>query len=63
MGTLKTLTKLRLVGDQIEVEAEYTWAHNTDSSFDSDHTSKFVLKKQDGTYQVIKMWNKNFGWK
>ncbi len=63
MGTLKTLTKLRLVGDQIEVEAKYTWAHNTDSIYDSDHTGKFVLKKEGGSYKVVKMWSKNFGWK
>jgi len=63
MGTLKTLSKLRLVGDQIEVKAEYTWAHNTDSIYDSDHTGKFVLKKEGGSYQVVKMWSKNFGWK
>ncbi|MCZ6466002.1 MAG: hypothetical protein O6829_01850, partial [Alphaproteobacteria bacterium] len=63
MGTLKTLTKLRLVNDQIEVEAKYTWAHNTDSIYDSDHTGKFVLKKEGDTYQVVKMWSKNFGWK
>ena len=63
MGTLKTLTKLGSAGDQIEVEAEYTWAHNTDSINDSDHTGKFVLKKEGDTYQVVKMWSKNFGWK
>ena len=63
MGTLKTLSKLRLVGDQIEVKAEYTWAHNTDSIYDSDHTGKFVLKKEGGSYKVVKMWSKNFGWK
>ncbi len=42
-------------------------AHNTDSSNDSDndseHTGKFVLKKEGDTYQVVKMWSKNFGWK
>ena len=63
MGTLKTLTKLGSAGDQIEVEAEYTWAHNTDSSNNSEHTGKFVLKKDGDTYQVVKMWSKNFGWK
>ena len=63
MGKLKALTKLRLVNDQIEVEAKYTWAHNTDSIYDSDHTGKFVLKKEGDTYQVVKMWSKNFGWK
>ncbi len=63
MGTLKTLTKLHLVGDRIEVEAEYTWAHNTDSSYDSEHTGKFVLKKEGGSYKVVKMWSKNVGWK
>ncbi len=63
MGTLKTLTKLGSAGDQIEVEAEYTWAHNTDSSNNAEHTGKFVLKKEGDTYQVVKMWSKNFGWK
>ena len=63
MGTLKTLTKLGSAGDQIEVEAEYTWAHNTDSSNNAEHTGKFVLKKDGDTYQVVKMWSGNFGWK
>ena len=63
MGTLKTLTKLRLVGDQIEVEAKYTWVANVKQPYDSDHTGKFVLKKESGSYKVVKMWSKNFGWK
>ena len=63
MGTLKTLTKLRLVGDQIEVEAKYTWVANAKQPYDSDHTGKFVLKKEGGSYKVVKMWSKNFGWK
>ena len=49
MGKLKALSKLRLVNDQIEVEAKYTWAHNIDSIYDSDHTGKFVLKKEGDT--------------
>ena len=63
MGALKTLTKLGTAGDQIEVEAAYTWAHNTDSSNNAEHTGKFVLKKEGDAYQVVKMWSKNFGWK
>ena len=27
------------------------------------HDGKFVLKKEGDTYQVVKMWSKNFGWK
>ena len=66
MGTLKSLTKLHLVGDQIEVAAKYTWLPNSDWGGGADgspHDGRFVLKRQGDTYQVVKMWSKNFGWK
>ncbi len=62
MGKLKSLTKLDLVGDQIEVKAEYTWVSNSTVG-EWPHTGKFVLKKEGDTYQVVKMWSKNFDWK
>ncbi len=62
MGKLKTLTKLGSAGDQIEVKAEYTWVSNTTVG-ESPHDGKFVLKKEAGSYKVVKMWSKNFGWK
>ncbi len=63
MGTLKTLTKLGSAGDQIEVEAEYTWVNNNPSMMEWPHDGKFVLKKEGDTYKVVRMWSKNFGWK
>ena len=63
MGTLKTLTKLGSAGDQIEVEAEYTWAHNTDSSNNAEQTGKVGWKKEGDSNQVAKMWRENYGWK
>ncbi|MFQ5619534.1 MAG: hypothetical protein ACE5FR_11220, partial [Rhodospirillales bacterium] len=63
MGKIKTLTKLRLAGDQIELEAKYTWIANQDQSSAGPHTGKFVLRKEGDTYKVVKMWSKNFGWK
>ena len=61
-GKLKTLTKLGSAGDQIEVEAKYTWVSNTTVG-EWPHDGKFVLKKEGDTYKVVKMWSKNFGWK
>ena len=63
LGKLKTLTKLGSAGDQIEVKAEYTWVSNQESTMEWPHTGKFVLKKDGDTYQVVKMWSENFGWK
>ncbi len=63
MGKIKTLTKLRSAGDQIEVTAEYTWVSNHDQSMEWPHDTMFVLKTQGDTHQVVKMWSKNFGWK
>ena len=63
LGKLKTLTKLGSAGDQIEVKAEYTWVSNQESTMEWPHTGKFVLKKEGDTYQVVKMWSKNVGWK
>ena len=63
LGKIKTLTKLGSAGDQIEVEAEYTWVAKNDPSAEWDRDGKFVLKKEGGAYRVVKMWSKNFGWK
>ncbi len=63
LGKLKTLTKLGSAGDQIEVKAEYTWLPNSANQIESPHDGKFVLKKEGGSYKVVKMWSKNFGWK
>ncbi len=64
MGKIKTLTKLGSAGDQIEVKAEYTWVPNSViHGMELPHDGKFVLKKEGDTYQVVKMWSKNFGWK
>ncbi len=64
MGKIKILTKLASAGDQIEVKAEYTWVPNSViHGMELPHDGKFVLKKEGDTYQVIKMWSKNFGWK
>ena len=63
MGKFKALFKLGSAGDQIEVKAEYTWLPNSANQVESPHDGKFVLKKEGGSYKVIKMWSKNFGWK
>ena len=63
LGKLKTLTELGSAGDQIEVKAEYTWVSNQENTMEWPHDGKFVLKKEGDTYQVVKMWSKNFGWK
>ncbi len=63
LGKIKTLTKLGSAGGQIEVKAEYTWVANHDNNVKRRHTGRFVLKKEGDTYQVVKMWSKNFGWK
>lgn len=62
MGKIRTLSRLGSAGDQIEVKAEYTWVSNGTVG-EWPHDGKFVLKKEGDTYQVVKMWSTNFGWK